>query len=187
MRMYWPSAIAESNQQEERLFTTEGTFGIDTAMSQIDIWKKDYGYPIKSAWIDVYEDGQKVDMLTVVVSDHKQIKENASTVKQGLECCQLYADANGFNRRCGECPYSLGVECIDALHKDMLKLLENIICRKADAFRFFDHILKSLREIELDLEKKLCLPKDQTLLLELVNKIEIIIAAVKQYEDRLKE
>ena len=70
MKLYWPCAIILISDNDEigtdKISTYDGEFDIEKAKAQIDMWKFGYDYDIQEAWIDVYENGQKVERIDVI-------------------------------------------------------------------------------------------------------------------------
>lgn len=59
VKLYYPNAIILISEQGEigtdKISTYEGCFNEESAMAQIELWAKGYGFEIQEAWIDVYE------------------------------------------------------------------------------------------------------------------------------------
>lgn len=60
MKIYWPVALTTKG---EKLFTQDGILDFHEAVAQFALWRDGYKYKLKKLWIDVYEDGKKVDTL----------------------------------------------------------------------------------------------------------------------------
>lgn len=69
MKTYWPMAkyiytTFSGKENTEKLFTTEPAITMQKALEQFSLWEGNFS--IIEVWIDVYEDGEKVDRLEVV-------------------------------------------------------------------------------------------------------------------------
>lgn len=69
MKAYWPMAkyiytTFSGKENIEKLFTTDPALTMQKALEQFSLWEGNFS--IIEAWIDVTEDGEKVDRLEVV-------------------------------------------------------------------------------------------------------------------------
>ena len=55
MTLYWPSAkFRDSTGNITKISTSNGTFSLEEAQNQLNIWRDNYGMAVTDFWIDVY-------------------------------------------------------------------------------------------------------------------------------------
>ena len=67
MIMYKPISKAIKNGVEETLSTQDTVIGFKTAYSYFHVWKSG-GYTILEAYIELYDNGEKIDTIKVDIS-----------------------------------------------------------------------------------------------------------------------
>ncbi len=66
MKQYWPNATRlciTPTGSTEHLSTYDAADTMQTALKQFEIWRDQYKFKLLRCWIDVYEDGQKIDSI----------------------------------------------------------------------------------------------------------------------------
>lgn len=64
MKAYWPCAETTTTP----LWTYDSALTINKCMDAFKCWKNDYGYTLTKAWIDVYEDGIRIERIDVEIN-----------------------------------------------------------------------------------------------------------------------
>ena len=63
MKLYWPCAETTTRP----LWTYDSALSIDDCMKVFRCWKYGYGETLAKAWIDVHENGEKIDTIEIGV------------------------------------------------------------------------------------------------------------------------
>ena len=70
MKLYWACGrYIDSNGKIDRLFTYNASTSEAKARGVIRCWAVDYGFNITKAWIDVYQNGKKIEVIPVALED----------------------------------------------------------------------------------------------------------------------
>lgn len=67
MKEYWPMAEYDADYKDafgNKLWTYEGSMSREKAENVFSLWKN-HGYCLTKAWIDVTEDGEKVEKIEI--------------------------------------------------------------------------------------------------------------------------
>ena len=73
-RSFWPVAIYfDSNGKENKISTSNSCVTFEDAWNQIiDYWKHAYNFNIARAWIDIYENGEKISQAYIIKDSIKE-------------------------------------------------------------------------------------------------------------------
>lgn len=64
MKQYWPNATRITAFGDTELISTyDAADTLQTAAKQFGIWRDSYKYKLTNCWIDVFEDGRKVEQI----------------------------------------------------------------------------------------------------------------------------
>ena len=67
MKQYWPMAIIKRGKEWDIQHTYDAAMSYEKAMDAIKIWRDEYKFEIISFWIDVTDNGKKIDKSTPYV------------------------------------------------------------------------------------------------------------------------
>lgn len=74
MKQYWPMAIIKRGKEWDIQHTYDAAMSYEKAMDAIKIWRDEYKFEIISFWIDVTDNGKKIERSTPYV-DLDLVKE----------------------------------------------------------------------------------------------------------------
>ena len=74
MKEYWPMAIIKRGKEWDIQHTYDAAFSYERAMDAIKIWRDEYKFEIISFWIDITDNGKKIERSTPYV-DLDLVKE----------------------------------------------------------------------------------------------------------------
>ena len=61
MKLYWPMAIIKRGKEWDIQHTYDAAMSYEKAMDAIKIWRDEYKFEIISFWIDVTDNGKKIE------------------------------------------------------------------------------------------------------------------------------
>ena len=67
MKQYWPMAIIKRGKEWDIQHTYDAAMSYEEAMDAIKIWRDEYKFEIISFWIDVTDNGKKIERSTPYV------------------------------------------------------------------------------------------------------------------------
>ena len=67
MKQYWPMAIVKRGKEWDIQHTYDAEMSYEKAMDAIKIWRDEYKFEIISFWIDVTDNGKKIERSTSYV------------------------------------------------------------------------------------------------------------------------
>lgn len=67
MKKYWPMAIIKRGREWDIQHTYDAAMSYEKAMDAIKIWRDEYKFEIISFWIDVTDNGKKIERSTPYV------------------------------------------------------------------------------------------------------------------------
>ena len=67
MKQYWPMAIIKRGKEWDIQHTYDAAMSYEKAMDAIKIWRDEYKFEIISFWIDVTDNGKKIERSTPYV------------------------------------------------------------------------------------------------------------------------
>ena len=67
MKKYWPVAIIKRGKGWDIQYTYDAAMSYEKAMDAIKIWRDEYKFEIISFWIDVTDNGKKIERSTPYV------------------------------------------------------------------------------------------------------------------------
>jgi len=67
MKEYWPMAIIKRGREWDIQHTYDAAMSYEKAMDAIKIWRDEYKFEIISFWIDVTDNGKKIERSTPYV------------------------------------------------------------------------------------------------------------------------
>jgi hypothetical protein len=67
MKLYWPMAIIKRGKEWDIQHTYDAAMSYEKAMDAIKIWRDEYKFEIISFWIDVTDNGKKIERSTPYV------------------------------------------------------------------------------------------------------------------------
>ena len=67
MKQYWPMAIIKRGKEWDIQHTYDAAMSYEKAMETIKTWRDEYKFEIISFWIDVTDNGNKIERITPYV------------------------------------------------------------------------------------------------------------------------
>lgn len=63
LRQYWPNAIKVEGGESTQISTYDAADTMAIAKRQFAIWRDAYQYKLTRCWVDIYENGSKIDTI----------------------------------------------------------------------------------------------------------------------------